>query len=376
MVGNSFNSKRYESGDQAFQSRNSVGHDAHVAEMKNTIIHEKIGRPRSQSIFKYTTEKTDGNIPMHPKLLAVDIAAYGLEWKESEKCVFVLFLLIFGISWNVLISFDVESSKLFRFNYLYWIKIVIQNCFFLLVFTICGFFVVTCNWKDSYSRKCCHVVMYLTPILIQLTWRSSSSENTLPSIWDMSWTVWFQFVPFLFLTKPLRRRNGLLMLSFRAIDRVQDRPYTLTWGLSQLLGSYVVIICLYMYLSARKGLPENAGKLILVPIIVNVFGDGLAEPVGVRFGYHKYKTVALWYNGKFCSGNFNRSYEGSTCVFIVTLLSLFPFKNCLSTEQFLALVVLLPPLMTLTEAFAPHTWDNPFMTLVGTVTIFMVYELI
>jgi hypothetical protein len=32
--------------------------------------------------------------------------------------------------------------------------------------------------------------------------------------------------------------------------------------------------------------------------------------------------------------------------------------------------------MTLTEAWAPHTWDNPFITPMGTLTIFMVYELI
>ena len=32
--------------------------------------------------------------------------------------------------------------------------------------------------------------------------------------------------------------------------------------------------------------------------------------------------------------------------------------------------------MTATEAFAPHTWDNPFITLVGAVYILLTYELV
>ena len=166
------------------------------------------------------------------------------------------------------------------------------------------------------------------------------------------------------------------MLSFRAVDRAQDRPHTLAWILSQLVASYMVLICLYSYLSVRKGLPNEAGKLILIPIIINVFGDGLAEPIGVRFGRHKFRVPALWYDGKCCSGNFHRTYEGSACVYFVTLFSIFPFEKSLSSKQFIALVSILPPIMTLSEAWAPHTWDNPFMTLMGTLTIFVVYELI
>ena len=101
-----------------------------------------------------------------------------------------------------------------------------------------------------------------------------------------------------------------------------------------------------------------------------------SEPIGVRFGRHKYRASALWYDGKCCSGNFHRTYEGSACVYFITLFSLFPFEGSLSSKQFIALLFLLPPVMTLSEAWAPHTWDNPFITLMGTLTIFMVYEVI
>jgi len=44
--------------------------------------------------------------------------------------------------------------------------------------------------------------------------------------------------------------------------------------------------------------------------------------------------------------------------------------------QYALAMCLLPPLMTATEAFAPHTWDNPFITLVGAVYILLTYELV
>jgi len=43
----------------------------------------------------------------------------------------------------------------------------------------------------------------------------------MPTIWTMSWTVWFQFVPFYLQIKPVRRRSTFLMLVFRAYDRAQ-----------------------------------------------------------------------------------------------------------------------------------------------------------
>ena len=77
----------------------------------------------------------------------------------------------------------------------------------------------------------------------------------MPTIWDMSWTVWFQFIPFYLQIKPIRRRSTFLMLVYRAYDRAQDRPYTLTWLLTQLAGGYVIILGLYLYLEAGSTIP-------------------------------------------------------------------------------------------------------------------------
>ena len=260
-----------------------------------------------------------------------------------------------------------------------------------LIFSACGLAVVTRGWNEGYSRKVCHVVMYLMPFLMHLAWRdddgSSSGDegsDAMPSIWTMSWTVWFQFLPFYLQIKPARRSSTFLMLVFKAYDRAQDRPHTLTWLLTQLAGGYVVILSLYAYLQMRGGgadLPPTAGRAVLIPIVVNVFGDGLAEPVGITFGRHKYRARALWYDGKCCAGEFKRTAEGSFVVYLSALLAALPCGpgwglGLFTKWQHVVMRAAMPPVMTLTEAFAPHTWDNPFITLVGAAFILLTYEVV
>ena len=232
---------------------------------------------------------------------------------------------------------------------------------------------VTKGWNEGYSRKVCHVVMYLTPFLVHLAWPSNdaSADAGTPSIWDMSWTVWFQFLPFYLQIKPLRRRSTFLMLVFRAYDRAQDRPHTLTWLLTQLAGGYVVILALYLYLQARGAdvVPPGAGRAILIPIVVNVFGDGLAEPVGIRFGRHKYRARALWYDGKCCARGVKRTVEGSAMVYLSASGCGAGVRTArlLATQYALAMAAL-PPVMTSRKP-TRRTW--PFITLVGAAFILL-----
>ena len=111
--------------------------------------------------------------------------------------------------------------------------------------------------------------------------------------------------------------------------------------------------------------PIGAPAIIFIPVAVNNIGDGLAEPVGVRFGKHKYSTTALYHKGKFFKRKFTRSYEGSSCVFITTAIVVAFYYNTFTSTQFWITISFLPFLMTLAEAKAPHTNDGPFLALVG-----------
>jgi len=100
--------------------------------------------------------------------------------------------------------------------------------------------------------------------------------------------------------------------------------------------------------------------LLLIPILINGLGDGLAEPIGVRFGKHHYQTRAL-----FSQRTYTRSLEGSACVFISAVLAILLFADQFSQLQLVIALTIIPPIMTLTEAISPHTWDSPFLYLIG-----------
>jgi phytol kinase len=59
-------------------------------------------------------------------------------------------------------------------------------------------------------------------------------------------------------------------------------------------------------------------------------------------------------------------------VMLSTVATFILFKSLFSRNQFMILIMIMPTLMTLTEAWAPHTWDNPFQYLVASVVIYLV----
>ena len=115
----------------------------------------------------------------------------------------------------------------------------------------------------------------------------------------------------------------------------------------------------------------NKMELIFIIIIINGIGDGLAEPIGVRFGKHKYKTHAL-----FTKKKYERSLEGSACVFLTALIAIILFSKSFSPIQFIVAIITIPILMTLAEAFAPHSWDNPFLFIVGEIQLFLIFQFV
>ena len=409
-----------------YKHRASIGHDARVMTERGIRVQNAVGRPKVKSLFHAMAGVRrfgDDGGEMHPKLVAVDVDAYGEEWTPREQRAVAFYFLTHAIAWLGLTFADpdswlrkrmktekalsqyaeVQSEELRDANLraasssnldeTFWTKLVIQQIAIWLVFSLCGLAVVTRGWNEGYSRKVCHVVMYLMPFLMHLAWPRSSeahsdetSSANAPSVWTMSWTVWFQFVPFYLQIKPARRRSTFLMLVFRAYDRAQDRPHTLSWLLTQLGGGYVVLLALYMYLQTRGAgiVPPGAERAVLIPLVVNVFGDGLAEPVGIAFGRHGYRARALFYDGKCCAGEFKRTLEGSFVVYLSALLAVLPCGGGVGGDdwrlftdaQYAVALAALPPLMTITEAYAPHTWDNPFITLVGAAFLLGLYELV
>ncbi|MDB5478926.1 MAG: hypothetical protein JWM96_1421 [Alphaproteobacteria bacterium] len=173
------------------------------------------------------------------------------------------------------------------------------------------------------------------------------------------------------LALPLRRKFAVLQTVFSAINRPEDEPYTLGWLATEAVVTGVVIIAfipVIHYFSNRSLADQDIiYGLMLMPVFASGIGDALAEIVGKRWGKHFYSTRSI-------TGNrvYMRSYEGSFMVFVTTvaagLIVAAQFHFELPVFYWKAFI-LLPFTLTLAEAKAPHTWDNPLLYLAGYATI-------
>lgn len=246
---------------------------------------------------------------------------------------------------------------------------------FTLVGVIAGVIAVKTGINIGYTRKMLHFSSFFLPFAVNEVFPVASHFSiTLLKFWLILWV-------YMLATKPVRRRFYLSLLLFRAIDRPDDRPYTLKWMVSQFLVSSSVILPFVALWDS-----EYSDELILILVLINGLGDGLAEPVGIKFGkYHlhcceqkyklTYRTRAVWYDGHFCNGSFKRSYPGSFMVYIVSLISIIVLNEPFTKVQFILSLVFLPIIMTFTEALSPRTWDSPFLFLVGALFLTGVLEI-
>ncbi len=224
---------------------------------------------------------------------------------------------------------------------------IIQTGILLTIMWLSGILVIKQNVRVNYTRKINHFAIFFLPLI--LTRLLSPETSDLKFIASAVITI---FV-FAICTKPIRSRVSVIATAFASIDRPEDRPNTLLWLTTQTIAAWMVIIPLGLYFRHL-----NIEDLIFIPVFINGIGDGLAEPVGVRFGKLKYKTFAL-----FTSKRYERSIEGSACVFVVSVLTLLTYRELFTSEQFIVTIIILPIVMTLAEAFSPHTWDTPFLFL-------------
>jgi phytol kinase len=199
--------------------------------------------------------------------------------------------------------------------------------------------------RVNYTRKINHFALFFLPFGLGLFFAYQKTIFTRAAGLLIAISMLSLFI------KPLREQSGIIRTMFLSFDRPEDRPHTLLWLTTQYIAAALVVIPLVIYLDSLHRI-----NMVLIPILINGLGDGLAEPVGIRFGSRKYRTRAL-----FSDKCYERSIEGSLCVLLAGILSVLAFRSYFTPAQFLAAVTLIPVSTTLAEAFSPHTWDTPFI---------------
>ncbi|HAY4298183.1 TPA: hypothetical protein JZ877_002681 [Escherichia coli] len=231
-------------------------------------------------------------------------------------------------------------------------------CSYWLLCSVLGQLAYIYDVKINYTRKIGHFSMFIFPGVIYLIFNVSNPTEKI-IIASLSSVLFF-----VSLISFFRDKLRYLSLSFYAIDRPEDQPYTLVWIFSQTFAGFIVL-ALFSLLWNKWDIPQ---ELMYMSILTTTLGDGLAEPVGVRFGKHKYAV-----KGFFIDKKFYRSYEGSMVVYSVALILALVFMQSFHGVGLAIIVILFPLAMTLTEARSPHTWDTPFLFFVGNLIITCAY---
>jgi phytol kinase len=104
--------------------------------------------------------------------------------------------------------------------------------------------------------------------------------------------------------------------------------------------------------------------------LITGLADAVGEPIGVKWGKHKYKVPSI-------SGYVSfRSVEGSLAVFLSVFLIflLICFLNGLVlTAVIFAMIVLSSLVVMLVEAISPHGWDNFTTMITGSLLSYWIF---
>jgi len=241
----------------------------------------------------------------------------------------------------------------------FWINEVLKGIVLFALAFVLGRWVIEKRIRVNYTRKILHFILFFFPIFIISL---NPFEQSLTTVLISGLNVLLCMGLF---SEPLRKRSVFLATGFAALDRPEDRPFTLVWLSTQVLATYAVLVVMLAWLSLY-----DAIGLIYITVLIAGIGDGLAEPVGIRFGKRKYTTYALFTDKKYV-----RTVEGSLCVFVSGVVAIALFHAQLNTPQLVLSLLIIPVAMTVAEALSPHTWDSPFLCLVGGGSTVLVLEL-
>jgi dolichol kinase len=279
---------------------------------------------------------------------------YQKSWLQTFDFVFLLGMVLYFVVMVILTYiYQRELLTSTKFWVLQLPKLFVMMAVSLLGGIICrqfcevdakGYIITnkSSKFKVNYTRKLQHFAAYMVPLVIK-------SEFSGPL--SLAWGDFFSMLGFLVLIKPIRERSQFFMLQFNSLDRPEDRPHTLKWIIAGNIAPGMFILMFFKWLFA------DHGNLTFIIVFITGIGDGFAEPVGITWGKHKYKTHSC-----FSKNKYTRSWEGSACVFLSGMI--FPalqYADFGNFTQVLLAMLILPPTMAYAEATAPHTMDTPVL---------------
>jgi len=225
----------------------------------------------------------------------------------------------------------------------FWTYQAILSVVFLGGSWTLGLGVIRRGWKVGYTRKANALMLYVLPYV------ALNGPSPYSNIVTATASLGVFAALLILMSKPFRSRIPPLVTAFASIDRPEDRPFTLTWLLTSVFAVWLIVL-------AWIWLAPATLSYVFVAFFISGVGDALAEPVGLYFGRHSYRTTAL-----FTDKTYIRTLEGSATVFVSGVVAVLILQGWPMDTQALLALLLFPIVGTLVEAKSPHTWDQPFI---------------
>jgi phytol kinase len=201
---------------------------------------------------------------------------------------------------------------------------------------------ITRGFKTGYSRKTFHLLTFITVAVLQQT-------AGLPVV------CLFGGMTSVVVAYAVLRGDGHPL--YEAIAREQDAPYR----------TYYIIVPYFATLIGGIASSYLVGPIALAGYLVGGLGDAAGEPVGTRWGRHRYQVPTL------SSMKTTRSVEGSFGVLVVSLVAI-AVAGMLSPELHFAVrwiwtIPAIAVVCALLEAVSPHGWDNATMQIAPSLLV-------
>ncbi len=202
---------------------------------------------------------------------------------------------------------------------------------------ISGYLKMKKGFKTGYTRKIFHFLIFMSVVVVQ--W-----------VWGTSVMCLFGGMASLVILYSLIRGKGNLL--YEAIAREADEPHRTLFIVIPYFATFV------------GGVLGNIffGQAAVIGYLATGLGDAVGEPVGTRFGKHRYSVLSMFGVKAW------RSLEGSTAVFITCMIAV-TIGISLTPQLQLSIggffwIPIIGLVCTVIEAICPHGLDNTFLQLV------------
>ncbi|MHA1596321.1 MAG: hypothetical protein ACTSYT_03775 [Candidatus Asgardarchaeia archaeon] len=185
------------------------------------------------------------------------------------------------------------------------------------------------GWKVNYTRKFIHISLFL------IGWFISTFVN-----FTALWIYGAVIAPFGILIVLLDGGNSF----YEAVARPSDSPHRTLYLIIPYISSVSAAALVNIFL----------GDLLPMSILAAGLGDAVGEPIGARYGRHKFKVPSI------TGIDVERSLEGSASIFIAisTITSLYLIFEGYILFHVIPISFICGFVATIVEAFSPHGVDN------------------